>query len=230
MTLKAGTRWSSGNGSTRLSRIVCGPSSLTLLAAALARGGSAYGPGRGRGRFDRLPRDEKLDNGAVLPTDDDRALMVRIDIRHRLPLQPARSPIGVELGYHAGNSEWRVRCQGDALLVALKGPVDGLPRPARPIEDTARRRLRPVRSMANKTCVRTDRSVHGSGTPLSPAKPSLVPLSGSCYGPCQPTTDIESPICGEVAEWLNAPHSKCGMGASPSGVQIPPSPPTPSAS
>jgi hypothetical protein len=33
------------------------------------------------------------------------------------------------------------------------------------------------------------------------------------------------PRCGEVAEWLNAPHSKCGMGATPSGVQIPPSPP-----
>lgn len=32
---------------------------------------------------------------------------------------------------------------------------------------------------------------------------------------------------GEVAEWLNAPHSKCGMGASPSGVRIPPSPPSP---
>ena len=30
---------------------------------------------------------------------------------------------------------------------------------------------------------------------------------------------------GEVAERLNAPHSKCGMGASPSGVRIPPSPP-----
>ncbi len=30
---------------------------------------------------------------------------------------------------------------------------------------------------------------------------------------------------GEVAEWLNAPVSKTGMGASPSGVRIPPSPP-----
>ena len=30
---------------------------------------------------------------------------------------------------------------------------------------------------------------------------------------------------GEVAEWLNAPHSKCGIGASLSGVRIPPSPP-----
>src|SRR5689334_13804260 len=32
---------------------------------------------------------------------------------------------------------------------------------------------------------------------------------------------------GEVAEWLNAPHSKCGIGASLSGVRIPPSPPVP---
>ena len=30
---------------------------------------------------------------------------------------------------------------------------------------------------------------------------------------------------GEVAEWSNAPHSKCGIGASLSGVRIPPSPP-----
>jgi hypothetical protein len=30
---------------------------------------------------------------------------------------------------------------------------------------------------------------------------------------------------GEVAEWLKAPHSKCGIRATVSGVQIPPSPP-----
>jgi hypothetical protein len=30
---------------------------------------------------------------------------------------------------------------------------------------------------------------------------------------------------GEVAEWLIAPHSKCGIRATVSGVQIPPSPP-----
>ena len=36
---------------------------------------------------------------------------------------------------------------------------------------------------------------------------------------------------GEVAEWLNAPHSKCGILARVSGVRIPPSPPaTPSTS
>jgi hypothetical protein len=30
---------------------------------------------------------------------------------------------------------------------------------------------------------------------------------------------------GEVAEWSIAPHSKCGIRATVSGVQIPPSPP-----
>src|SRR6516225_12334871 len=32
---------------------------------------------------------------------------------------------------------------------------------------------------------------------------------------------------GEVAEWLNAPHSKCGIRVTVSGVRIPPSPPAP---
>jgi hypothetical protein len=32
---------------------------------------------------------------------------------------------------------------------------------------------------------------------------------------------------GEVAEWLKAPHSKCGIRATVSGVRIPPSPPLP---
>ena len=31
---------------------------------------------------------------------------------------------------------------------------------------------------------------------------------------------------GEVAEWLKAPHSKCGIRATVSGVRIPPSPPS----
>jgi hypothetical protein len=43
----------------------------------------------------------------------------------------------------------------------------------------------------------------------------------------RPTAGEESPRMapGEVAEWSNAPHSKCGIGASLSGVRIPPSPP-----
>lgn len=52
-------------------------------------------------------------------------------------------------------------------------------------------------------------------------------------GPCGPTlSEARSAMRpwrftsdGEVAEWLNAPHSKCGIRATVSGVQIPPSPP-----
>ena len=32
-------------------------------------------------------------------------------------------------------------------------------------------------------------------------------------------------LCGEVAERLKAPHSKCGIRVTVSGVRIPPSPP-----
>ncbi len=35
----------------------------------------------------------------------------------------------------------------------------------------------------------------------------------------------DTPWIGEVAEWSNAPHSKCGIRATVSGVRIPPSPP-----
>lgn len=57
-------------------------------------------------------------------------------------------------------------------------------------------------------------------------------LAGACRvcGPmlfAAPTTRAAPAArpCGEVAEWLNAPHSKCGIGASLSGVRISPSPP-----
>src|ERR1700744_1589698 len=41
------------------------------------------------------------------------------------------------------------------------------------------------------------------------------------YGPAHSAI----PGSGEVAEWLNAPHSKCAIRATVSGVRIPPSPP-----
>ena len=38
-------------------------------------------------------------------------------------------------------------------------------------------------------------------------------------------TNNDVSFSGEVAEWLKVPHSKCGVGATPSWVRIPPSPP-----
>ena len=50
-----------------------------------------------------------------------------------------------------------------------------------------------------------------------------------CYCAASPPANPvrRSTRIGEVAEWSNAPHSKCGMRATVSGVRIPPSPPFP---
>ena len=71
-----------------------------------------------------LPRDQKLFDGAVLLVDDERALIVRVDKERWLRLEPRSLADAVELGYQAGNLHWRVRFQGEALLVALEAPVD----------------------------------------------------------------------------------------------------------
>ena len=71
-----------------------------------------------------LPRDQKLFDGAVLHIDAELALIVRVDREHWLRLEPRSLADAVELGYQAGNLHWRVRFEGEALLVALEGPVD----------------------------------------------------------------------------------------------------------
>lgn len=71
-----------------------------------------------------LPREQKLFDGAVLHIDDERALVVRVDKEHWLRLEPRSLADAIELGYYAGNLHWRVRFEGEALLVALEAPVD----------------------------------------------------------------------------------------------------------
>src|SRR5579871_5245064 len=57
------------------------------------------------------------------------------------------------------------------------------------------------------------------------AAPCLVNRPRLEHGPDHGGEAVPIWRLGEVAEWLNAPHSKCGIGASLSGVRIPPSPP-----
>jgi urease accessory protein len=71
-----------------------------------------------------LPRDQKLFDGAVLLIDDERAIVVRAEVERWLRLQPRSIADAVELGYQAGNLHWRVRFEGECLLVALEGPAD----------------------------------------------------------------------------------------------------------
>ncbi|HEY9216367.1 MAG TPA: urease accessory protein UreE [Ancylobacter sp.] len=71
-----------------------------------------------------LPREETLFDGAVLLLDDRRAIVVRATVERWLRLEPQSVPDAIELGYHAGNLHWRVRFDGEALLVALEGAPD----------------------------------------------------------------------------------------------------------
>lgn len=70
-----------------------------------------------------LPRDQKLFDGAVLLLDDERAIVVRAGDQRWLRLSPHSARDALELGYHAGNLHWRVRFDGDDLLVAQDGPA-----------------------------------------------------------------------------------------------------------
>jgi urease accessory protein len=71
-----------------------------------------------------LPRDQKLFDGAVLLLDDLRAIVVRAGEQRWLRLSPHSASDALELGYHAGNLHWRIRFDGDDLLVSLDGPAE----------------------------------------------------------------------------------------------------------
>ncbi len=68
------------------------------------------------------PRGQRLDDGAVLLLADDRAIVVRVGEQRWLGLRPRDAATALQLGYHAGNLHWRVRFDGEDLLVALDGP------------------------------------------------------------------------------------------------------------
>lgn len=69
-----------------------------------------------------LPRDQSLGDGAVLVLEDTGAVVVRLAAERWLALAPRDSVAALELGYFAGNLHWRVRFEGERLLVALEGP------------------------------------------------------------------------------------------------------------
>lgn len=70
-----------------------------------------------------LPREQKLFDGAVLVLEAERAIVVQAGEQSWLRLSPRSADAALELGYHAGNLHWRVRFDGDDLLVSLDGPA-----------------------------------------------------------------------------------------------------------
>lgn len=70
-----------------------------------------------------LPRDQKLDEGAVLLLDDTRAIVVRAGKQRWVRMSAVDPRAAIELGYTAGNLHWRVRFDGADLLVAWDGDI-----------------------------------------------------------------------------------------------------------
>jgi urease accessory protein len=70
-----------------------------------------------------LERDEELVDGALLYIDGDRAIIARFGQQRAWRLRPAHPAAALKLGWHAGNLHWRVRFDGEDLVVLLDRPL-----------------------------------------------------------------------------------------------------------
>lgn len=66
-----------------------------------------------------LPRDQQLFDGAVLALSPGAALVVQVEAEHWLRLAAPDQAGALRLGYFCGNLHWRVRFEGNEILVAL---------------------------------------------------------------------------------------------------------------
>ncbi|MCW6507451.1 urease accessory protein UreE [Lichenifustis flavocetrariae] len=69
-----------------------------------------------------LDRDEDLIDGALLWLEHDRAIIVRFGQQALWRLRPINATAALKLGWHAGNLHWRVRFEGECLVILLDGP------------------------------------------------------------------------------------------------------------
>ncbi len=71
-----------------------------------------------------LDREEDLFDGAVLHVSSERAVVVRFGEQKVMRLRGKDAEAQLKLGWNAGNLHWRVRFEGDALVVLLDGPQE----------------------------------------------------------------------------------------------------------
>ncbi|MGJ4899952.1 urease accessory protein UreE [Bradyrhizobium sp. HKCCYLS2058] len=71
-----------------------------------------------------LDRDEELIDGALLHLDTERAIIARFGEQQVLRLKARDEASALKLGWHAGNLHWRVRFEGDSLVVLLDAPIE----------------------------------------------------------------------------------------------------------
>lgn len=67
-----------------------------------------------------LPRDEALFDGALLLLDQHEALIVKVEAESWLRLKVLDTSAALRVGFHAGNLHWRVKFDGNDLLVAIE--------------------------------------------------------------------------------------------------------------
>lgn len=100
---------------------------------------------RGREVALALPREARLEDGAVLFLSADLAVVARVDGGPRLRLVPADLDSALRLGHHCGNLHWKADFRGGAVEVHMDGP-----------EQTYRDRLRDLAPLARFTVARLE--------------------------------------------------------------------------
>lgn len=66
-----------------------------------------------------LSRADRLENGAVLLLETNRAVVVRLAAPRFLSLRPRDAAAALQLGYFAGNMHWKVVFSGEVLSIQL---------------------------------------------------------------------------------------------------------------
>ncbi|TGV11269.1 urease accessory protein UreE [Mesorhizobium sp. M8A.F.Ca.ET.173.01.1.1] len=77
---------------------------------------------RGRGCTIELPRDARLEDGAVLHLAADLAVVIRVDSGEQLVLVPHDLKSALRLGHWCGNLHWKVEFGEDRMTILLDGP------------------------------------------------------------------------------------------------------------
>jgi urease accessory protein len=78
-------------------------------------------------------RDGDLQDGDLLYLDDRRAVIVRFGAEKVWRLQPKDQATALKLGWNAGNLHWRVRFEGDSLVIPLDAPLENYRARIRPL-------------------------------------------------------------------------------------------------
>lgn len=81
-----------------------------------------------------LPRDMRLENGAILHLGPSLAIIAKIENGPRLRLIPEDMTSALRLGFHCGNLHWAASFDGEAIEIEMDGPEGGY---LRRLEDAA---------------------------------------------------------------------------------------------